>query len=589
MSPLKKLRHSTEHILTQAMEELYGSKIIKAMGPATSEGFYFDFDTTSKLSISQEDLPRIEEKMKQIIAKDLKFHKQEVSIKKARQLFKNNPYKQEWIDQAKDRGEQVTVYWTGKPEQESSFVDLCQGPHLESTDQIKAFKLLSIAGAYWHGDENNKMLTRIYGTAFPTQKKLDQFIEQREQARQRDHKKLGKELDLFVFSDLVGPGLPMYTPKGTTIITQLQNHIENINKEYGFQKVITPHLAKIDLFKLSGHADKFSNELFHVTSNQDNHHVIKPVQCPHQTQIYASQTRSYRDLPIRYMESEKQYRSEKTGEISGLTRVIAITVEDGHSFCRVDQVKQEAKNMIKVIKQFYSDLGLWGEHTVSLSVRDDDNPQKYIGKPADWDKCENMLQEIAGEMSLDAKKQEGEAALYGPKLDFMFKDALGRDIQIPTVQLDFATPKRFNLTYVNQKGKKVPPVMVHRAVLGSYERFLSLLIEHFAGAFPLWLAPVQVQILTISQDQAPYAKKILAKLKDSNIRARLDQSDQSLGKKIHHHETQKTPYMIIIGSKEQEAKQVSVRQRGEKDLGSMKPDQFIKLITEKIDSKALEW
>ena len=335
----------------------------------------------------------------------------------------------------------------------------------------------------------------LYGVVFANQDELEQYIERQEQAKLRDHRKLGQELDLFCFSDLVGPGLPLYTPRGTIIISQLQSYVERICNKYGFEKVKTPHLAKRLLFETSGHAAKFSDELFSVTSPKGHDFSLKPVICPHQTQIYASRNRSYKDLPIRYMESDKQYRAEKTGEIGGLNRVYAITVEDGHSFCRVDQVKQEVINMVNIIKDFYSALGLWGNHWVSLSVRDYSHPEKYIGNSDDWDLCEKMLQEISEELHLDAKRCEGEAALYGPKLDFMFKDALGKEIQIPTVQLDFATPKRFGLTYTDTDGEEVSPVMVHRAILGSYERFLVLLIEHFAGWLPFWLAPEQIRIL----------------------------------------------------------------------------------------------
>ena len=370
----------------------------------------------------------------------------------------------------------------------------------------------------------------------------------------------------------------MFTPKGTIIKEELQKRVETICRQYGFQKVITPHLAKIDLYKISGHADKFGDELLKVSSDRYQNLVLKPVQCPHQTQIYASRPRSYRDLPIRYMESEKQYRAEKAGELGGLNRVIAITVEDGHAFCTVDQVKQEAKNMVEIIKNFYTDLGMWGNHWVSLSVRDYAHPEKYIGDMKDWDICEQMLQEISDEMDLKAEKREGEAALYGPKLDFMFKDAMGREIQIPTVQLDFATPKRFSLVYSNEKGEEVSPVMVHRAILGSYERFMALLIEHFGGAFPLWLAPIQVIILPIADRHMEYAQKINAQLLENNIRSEVDKRSETIGKKIRESEMQKIPYMLIVGDKEIEAGKVAVRRYGEGDKGQMDIEELVKGI-----------
>jgi len=409
---------------------------------------------------------------------------------------------------------------------------------------------------------------------------LDNFLKQREEAEKRDHRKLGKELDLFVFSDLVGPGLPLYTPKGTAIKEALQKKVEKICRQYGFEKVSCPSLAKIDLFKISGHADKFGDELFRVSSKSGLDFVLKPVQCPHQTQIYASKKRSYRDLPIRYMESDKQYRAEKTGEVGGLSRVFAITVEDGHSFCRIDQVKDEIRNIVTIIRDFYSEIGLWGNQQVSLSVRDYSHPEKYIGDAKDWDHAERMLEEISEEMGLDAKRNEGEAALYGPKLDFMFKDAMGRDVQIPTVQLDFATPKRFNLVYTNEEGADVNPVMVHRAILGSYERFIALLIEHFAGAFPVWLAPIQAIILPIADRHIEYAEELKKKLLQSDVRVEVDARTESIGKKIREAELQKIPYMLVVGDKEIESDKVAVRRYGEGDKGQILLDEIIKEIND---------
>jgi len=555
-----------------------------AIGPAIENGFYYDFDLPRTLI--PEDLAILEEKMRLIIGANHKFQKADISFAEALKDFKKakQPYKVELIrgiEKENPKAKKVSVYKSG------TFVDLCSGPHLKSTGEInpKAFKLTKISGAYWRGNEKNKMLQRIYGVAFETPKELRQYLAMMEEAEKRDHRRLGKELDLFCFSDLVGPGLPLFTPKGTTLIDELQKHIESVCRTYGFEKVSTPHLAKIDLFEKSGHKQKFGEELFKVSSHHKQDYVLKPVQCPHQTQIYASKIRSYRDLPIRYMESNKQYRDEKPGEISGLGRVIAITVEDGHSFCRIDQVKEELKNMVKIIRNFYTSLGLWKDHWVSLSVRDPKHPEKYIGDKKDWDICESMLQEVSDEMKLDAQKREGEAALYGPKLDFMFRDALGKEIQIPTVQLDFATPKRFELTYVGNDGKEKNPVMVHRAILGSYERFLVLLIEHFAGAFPLWLSPVQVEIIPVSEKFEKYGKEILNKFQEKNIRVVMNDSNESLGKRIRNAQNQKINYMLVVGEKEMKAKSVAVRDREKGDIGAMKVEKFLEKIAKEIAEK----
>ncbi|MBU3965558.1 threonine--tRNA ligase [Patescibacteria group bacterium] len=573
-------RHSLSHILATAVLEMFPEAKF-GVGPAIENGFYYDFGLPRTLI--PEDLPILEEKMRKIIKQNLSLEKREITHKEAVEHFNKakQKYKVEILaTEAKEKF--VSVYKTG------AFVDLCRGPHIDSAGEIdsQSFKLTKIAGAYWRGDEKNKMLQRIYGVAFNTPKELNDYLRQQEEAEKRDHRKLGKELDLFTFSDLVGSGLPLYTPKGVVIIDELKKHIEKICAKYGFKKVMTPHLAKIDLFKLSGHAGKFNKELFHVSSSQGHDFVMKPVQCPHQAQIYASKQRSYRDLPIRYMESEKQYRAEKSGEVGGLNRVYAITVEDGHSFCRVEQVKEEIINMVNIIKNFYSVIGLWGNHWVSLSVRDYKHPEKYIGDPKDWDKCEKMLEEISKEMELDAKKIEGEAAVYGPKLDFMFKDAVGKEIQIPTVQLDFAMPKRFNLVYTNERGKEEFVVMVHRAILGSYERFLALMIEHFAGAFPLWLSPVQAKILPISTEKhLEYAKKIYEEFLASDIRAELDESNETLGKKIRAGELQKIPYLLIVGDKEMKENTVRVRQRGKGDIGEMNLTKFLERIKMEIENK----
>lgn len=447
-------------------------------------------------------------------------------------------------------------------------------------------KLLRISGVYYDGDANNEMIDRISGRAFESREELDEFLEFLEELKLRDHRKIGRELDLFCFSDYVGAGLPLYTPRGTIVKDELQKEIEKVCRKYGFQKVSCPSLADISLFETSGHAMKFNDELFRVESPKGHKYVLKPVQCPHHTQIYASKLRSYRDLPIRYMESDKQYRAELQGAVSGLSRVYAITVEDGHSFCARDQVKQEVINMCNLIKEFYSNMGLYDVFWVSLSVRDYSHPEKYIGSKEDWDICEKMLEEICDELGLNAKKCEGEAALYGPKIDFMFKDELGREIQIPTVQLDFATPSRFNLSYIDEAGKKQVPVMVHRAVLGSYERFIMLLLEQFKGVLPIWLSPIQVNIIPVNvKYHDEYCNKILQLLLDCDIRAFYDNSKERMSKKIQESINMKNPITVIIGDNERDNNKVSFRKLGSEEIYSLSIDKFIKFINNEITKR----
>lgn len=448
-------------------------------------------------------------------------------------------------------------------------------------------KLLRISGVYLNGDSNNEMIDRISGKAFDSMESLNEYLKLIEEAKESDHRKIGQDLDLFCFSEYVGKGLPLYTPRGTIIKDELQKEIEKVCRKYGFQKVSCPSLADISLFETSGHAKKFNDELFRVNSPKGHKFVLKPVQCPHHTQVFASKLRSYKDLPIRYMESDKQYRAELQGAVgNSLSRVYAINVEDGHSFCRVDQVKQEVINMCNLIRDFYSRMGLWNNVWVSLSVRDYNHPEKYIGEQSDWDLCEQMLQEVSDELNLNAKRCEGEAALYGPKLDYMFKDALGRDIQIPTVQLDFAMPKRFDLNYIDEDGKKQHPVMVHRAVLGSYERFMVLLLEQFKGVLPVWLSPVQVNIVPVNMKyHYEYCKKIFNILNDEDIRVNYDDSKESMSKKVRQSNVMKNPYTIIIGDNERDNNLISFRKYNSENTISMSIDEFIKYIKEEIKKR----
>ena len=447
-------------------------------------------------------------------------------------------------------------------------------------------KLLRISGVYLDGDSSKEMIVRIVGKGFASSEEVKEYEDFLEDAKERDHRKIGQELDLFCFSDYVGGGLPLYSPRGCIVKDELQREIERVCRKYGFQKVSCPSLADISLFETSGHAMKFNDELFRVESPKGHKFVLKPVQCPHHTQIYASKLRSYKDLPIRYMESDKQYRAELQGAVGGLSRVYAITVEDGHSFCRVDQVKEEVMNMCNLIRDFYSRMGLWDNHWVSLSVRDYEHPEKYIGSKEDWDKCEEMLKEVSDELGLNAVRCEGEAALYGPKLDFMFKDALGREIQIPTVQLDFATPKRFGLFYIDENGEKQVPVMVHRAVLGSYERFLVLLLEQFKGVLPIWLSPVQVNIIPVSvKYHDEYCRKLKDLLIDEDIRVEYDDSKENMGKKVRNSNVMKNPISVIIGDNERDNNLVSFRRLGSEENISLPIDEFIKFIKDEIKKR----
>ncbi|PIR43818.1 threonine--tRNA ligase [candidate division WWE3 bacterium CG10_big_fil_rev_8_21_14_0_10_32_10] len=583
---LNKIRHSAAHLLAFAVKELWKDTKI-AIGPVIEEGFYYDFDFAKP--ISEEDLDKIEKKMLELSKQNFEFVQEWISVEKARELFKGESYKLEIIEEIEkgkrdDFGKkgEVSIYKSG------SFVDLCKGPHVQKIEEVKAFKLLSLAGAYWKGDEKNKMLTRVYGTAFESKKDLEKYLEMLEEAKKRDHRRLGKELDLFTFSDLVGAGLPLYTAKGTTIRNQLYKSLLGISKKYGVQEVTIPHMAKIDLYKISGHAEKFADELFKVVSHYKEEFVLKPVNCPHHTQIYASKPRSYRDLPIRMIESTQQHRDEKPGQIGGLTRTRSFTVDDGHTFCTVNQIRQEALNICKIIEEFYKGLGLWGNHWVSLSVRDYKNMDKYIGEAKDWEKAENMIQEISNELNLKGKIMEGEAAIYGPKIDYMFKDALGNERQLATVQIDFAMPKRFGLTYINEKGEEVTPVMLHRAILGSYERFLAIIIEHFAGAFPVWLSPIQVQIITINESVLEYANKIKNELESLDIRVEIDEKQETMQNKIRKAQEQKIPYMLIVGDKEKAQNKVSIRTRENEQHNFIGILEFEKVIKNIVESKSLK-
>jgi threonyl-tRNA synthetase len=556
--PLMPLRHTAEHILQGAMEVLY-PQIKRVMGPPIDEGFYFDFDLDK--SISEDDFEAIEAEMAKIVEMHMPMICKEVSLEEARQLFSDNKYKLDILDEIESRGEKISIYAMGNEGDKYYYVDLCTGPHVENTGKVKAFKLLSVAGAYYKGDEKNKMLQRIYGTAFDSQQALEEHMEILKKRKENDHRELNKVLDIFATSDLVGKGFVMYTPNGTIIRNELKNHLVRVCKKHGAKEVDIPHLAKIDLYKISGHAEKFKDELFKVVSHYDEEFVLKPVNCPHHTQIYASRPRSYKDLPIAYIESTQQHRDEKPGAIGGLNRARSFEIDDGHTFCTPEQIKDEAIKIINIIQEFYEAFGMWGKHWVSLSFRDPKTPEKYIGDEKGWEFAQSILSEINDELSLNGKIMEGEAALYGPKIDIMLKDALGNDRQLGTVQLDFAMPSRFGLTYIDKDGHEKTPVMLHRAILGSYHRFIANLLESTGGALPVWLSPLQAIIIPISEKHAQYAEKVRQSLLDQEIRVEINDRDDTMQSKIRDAQNKKIPYMIVVGDKEEGAGTVSVRLR----------------------------
>src|SRR3989344_5268053 len=570
------LRHSLAHLLGAAVLELYpGSKL--AIGPSIENGFYYDVDMNGKLS--DDDLPQIEKKMREILKTWNKFEEIEETKDSAQSRYIENQYKNELIRELAEKEEKITSYKSG------DFVDLCRGGHVTSAKDInpEAFKLSHVAGAYWRGNEKNPQLTRIYGFAFTTKKELNDYLAMLEEAKKRDHKKLGIELDLFTFSELVGPGLPLWTPKGTLLRNILDDYVWSLRKKRDYQQVDIPHITKKDLYEISGHWDKFKDELFKIETREGHIFAMKPMNCPHHTQIYARKPHSYRELPQRYANTTKDYRDEQTGELSGLSRVRAFTQDDAHVFCRMSQVKEEFLKIWDIVHEFYGAFGLALE--VRLSRHDPEHPEKYLGDKDNWQKAEKVLQDLIKEKNVRAIDGLGEAAFYGPKLDFMAKDSLGRQWQVATIQLDMNMPERFDLTCTNEKVEKERIVMIHAAIMGSIERFLSIAIEHYAGAFPVWLSPVQVMILPITDKHNKWAEQVSQELKANNIRVELSLESETLGKKIRGAEKQKIPYLLVIGDKEVEAEAIAVRKRGGNDLGQIKLAEFIKNISEEIETK----
>jgi threonyl-tRNA synthetase len=595
--PLETIRHSAAHVMAAAVQHLFPHAKF-GVGPVVEHGFYYDMDIGR--AVTPDDLERITAEMKKLIKDGAAFERKEMPIDDAITLFEQmgQPYKVELLHDLKTRGttavsteesadvdpsnvSSVSVYMTG------DFTDLCRGPHVSSTKDIgKAWKLHKIAGAYWRGKAENPQMQRIYGLCFATKEDLAAYETMMVEAEKRDHRKLGAELDLFAFSPLVGIGLPLFTGKGTLIRQLLTDAIWDLMKPYGYERVWIPHIAKSDLYKTSGHWDKFEDDLFHVSSKKtDDMFVLKPMNCPHHAQIYASKPRSYRDLPMRMSEVTTVYRDENTGQLAGLTRVRSITQDDAHVFCRPDQVKDEVLAIFRIAEQFYAAFGMTF-HRIRLSVRDPQHPEQYLGGSEAWDAAERTLADAMQGVGKEIEIGTGEAAFYGPKLDFMTKDAIGREWQLATIQLDFNQPERFELEYVDADGTKKRPVMVHRAVLGSVERFMGIMIEHFAGAFPVWIAPVQVRVLNVAERHADYAHALTTQLRDAGLRAECDDSNESVGKKIRNAEHLKIPYTLVVGDKESGGGDLTVRVRGLKDQLTLPQDAFVARILKESRERA---
>ena len=570
--------HSSAHLMAEALEELYpGIKF--GIGPSIDQGFYYDVDPGER-TITDADLPRIEEKMQEIVARKEAFQREEVPKEKAMEYYedKGDQYKVELIRELED-GE-ISFYTNG------NFTDLCRGPHLPNTGYIKAVKLLAVAGAYWRGDEHNKQMTRIYGITFPKKKMLDEYLQMLEEARKRDHRKLGKQLELFSFSQKVGSGLPLWLPKGAALRERLENFLKQIQKEYGYQQVISPHIGQKELYVTSGHYAKYGKDSFQPikTPDENEEFLLKPMNCPHHCEIYRHTQYSYKDLPVRFAEFGTVYRYEQSGELHGLTRVRGFTQDDAHIFCRPDQLKEEFKKVMDIILKIFQALE-FDTYTVQASLRDPEKKDEYIGSDENWEKSEKAILETVEETGIEAKIEYGEAAFYGPKLDFMVKDALGREWQLGTIQVDYNLPERFELEYIGADNQRHRPVMIHRAPFGSMERFVAVLIEHTAGKFPLWLAPDQVVVMPISEKYNDYAKKVLNFLNNSDIRTLIDERNEKIGKKIRDNETRKIPYLLIVGEKEVENQVVSVRKQGEGDQGSMSLEDFRDFILNQIHQR----
>lgn len=567
--------HSSAHLMAEAIEQLYeGVKF--GIGPSIENGFYYDIDFGDKV-LTEDDLVKIEKRMLELAHQNQVFERVDVTKAEALDYFtkKGDIYKQELINELEDGT--ITYYKSG------TFTDLCRGPHIPDTSFIKAVKLTSLAGAYWRGDEKRKQLTRVYGITFPKKKELDEYLALIEEAKKRDHRKLGKELELFMFTDMVGKGLPMWLPKGTALRLRLQEFLSKIQKQYGYEQVMTPHIGNKQLYVTSGHWDHYGHDSFQpITTPEDGElYLLKPMNCPHHCMIYKWQPRSYKDLPLRLAEFGTVYRYEQSGELHGLTRVRSFTQDDAHIFCRPDQVKDEFIRVMEIIEIIFKALS-FNNFEAQISLRDPNNNEKYVGTDENWAKAESAIVEACKEKNLPANVKYGEAAFYGPKLDFMVKDALGRKWQLGTIQVDYNLPERFDLTYIGADNEKHRPVMIHRAPFGSMERFVAVLIEHCGGDFPLWLAPDQAIILPVSEKYQQYADEVKSLLDKADIRVLMDDRNEKIGRKIRDAEMKKVPYMLVVGEKEEKGEMVSVRKHGEGDLGFMTIDAFIEMINEQV-------
>jgi threonyl-tRNA synthetase len=571
--------HSSAHLMAEAIEHFYpGTRF--GIGPTVDTGFYYDVELPNGQQLSEKDLQKIEQKMLELARQKNDIVRKEISKLDAMQMFtqKNDELKQELISELEDGT--ITLYEQG------NFTDLCRGPHLPNTGYIKAVKLTSIAGAYWRGNENNRMLTRVYGVTFPKQKMLDEYLVMLEEAKKRDHRKIGKEMELFTFSEAVGQGLPLWLPKGAQLRMQLEDFLKKVQKKYGYDQVITPHIGDVKLYKMSGHYEKYGKDSFQpiTTPVEGEEYLLKPMNCPHHCEIYKSKPHSYKDLPMRMAEFGTVYRYEMSGELHGLTRVRGFTQDDAHIFCRPDQLKDEFKKVIDIIFIIFKALN-FENYNAQISLRDPNNPQKYIGTSENWDKAEQAIIEACQEKGLNTNTVMGEAAFYGPKLDFMIKDALGRSWQLGTIQVDYNLPERFHLEYIGADDNRHRPVMIHRAPFGSMERFVAVLIEHTAGKFPLWLAPEQAVVLPISEKYNDYAQKVSNILNNSDIRTVVDERNEKIGRKIRDNELKRVPYMLIVGEKEQETESVAVRKQGDGDIGVKQIDEFAGFVTEEIKNQ----
>jgi threonyl-tRNA synthetase len=571
--------HSSAHLMAEAIEALYpGTKF--GIGPTIENGFYYDVDLPEGKVITEKDLEIIEKRMLELARLKNDIVRKEISKSDALQLFtqKGDQYKLELISDLEDGT--ITLYSQG------NFTDLCRGPHLPNTEHIKAIKLLSVAGAYWRGNEKNKMLTRVYGISFPKAKMLEEYLVLLEEAKKRDHRKIGKEMDLFTFSQNVGMGLPLWMPKGAQLREQLESFLKKVQKKFGYDQVITPHIGDVRLYKTSGHYEKYGKDSFQVinTPQEGEEYLLKPMNCPHHCEIYKARPRSYKDLPLRYAEFGTVYRYEMSGELHGLTRVRGFTQDDAHIFCTPDQLKDEFKKVIDIIFIIFKALD-FKEYTAQISLRDPSNTEKYIGSDENWEKAERAIIEAASEKGLNTVTETGEAAFYGPKLDFMIKDAVGRSWQLGTIQVDYNLPERFELEYTGSDNQKHRPIMIHRAPFGSMERFVAVLIEHTAGKFPLWLTPEQVVIMPISEKFNDYARKVSNILNISDIRTVVDDRNEKIGRKIRDNELKRIPYLLVVGEKEAEDGLVSVRRQGEGDKGTMSIEDFTSFINNEVKSQ----